>query len=159
MVGSWDFNNWFSWFIFSPKKKEKGMRLRVDRTTSAKDHTNGRLYIDDVFECYTLEDEKRDEKIKGETRIPEGIYEVFFRKVGGFHQKTEKYYGSTWHIGMLEVQNVPNFKYILIHCGNTDEDTAGCLLVGAVSCEPDNYIGQSRKAYKKLYPKVRNALL
>ena len=64
---------------------------------------------------------------------------------------------------MLELQNVPNFKYILIHTGNTDEHTAGCLLLGETQQDldrgKDGFIGGSGDAYKKFYPKVRDALL
>ena len=64
---------------------------------------------------------------------------------------------------MLELQDVPNFKYILIHTGNTDEHTAGCLLVGETQQDldrgKDGFVGGSGDAYKKMYPKVRDALL
>jgi hypothetical protein len=64
---------------------------------------------------------------------------------------------------MLELQDVPNFQYILIHTGNTDEHTAGCLLVGETQQDldkgKDGFVGGSGDAYKKLYPKVRDALL
>ena len=64
---------------------------------------------------------------------------------------------------MLELQDVPNFMYILIHTGNTDEHTAGCLLVGETQQDldkgKDGFVGGSGDAYKKMYPKVRDALL
>jgi len=60
---------------------------------------------------------------------------------------------------MLEVQNVPGFEYILIHTGNTDEHTAGCLLTGesATITKGDMSIGMSRIAYTKLYAMVIEA--
>ena len=108
------------------------MKLQVLRFSSESDSTNGLLF--DVTEgvkflAYTLEDEKRDEKVMSETRIPAGTYEVKLRTEGGHHNKYASRYGSM-HKGMLWLQDVPNFKWILIHCGNTDEHTAGCLLVG-----------------------------
>ena len=81
------------------------------------------------FLCYTLEDEHREDKIMSETRIPAGTYKLKFRNEGGFHNKYSKRFSSI-HKGMLEVCDVPNFKYILIHCGNDDSHTAGCLLLG-----------------------------
>ena len=108
------------------------MELEVLRISSQKDSTNGILF--DVtggkrkFLCYTLEDEYRKDKVKGETRIPAGTYDIILRKVGSFHTKySEKF--KDMHKGMLWVKDVPNFEYILIHIGNTDEDTSGCLLV------------------------------
>ena len=57
------------------------------------------------------------------------------------------------------IRDVPNFDWILIHCGNTDEDTAGCLLVGSQALtEPgDMKIINSTIAYKRFYPMVIEA--
>ena len=73
------------------------MKLEVLRISSERDSTSGILFDttnDKKFLCYTLEDEKRDEKVMGETRIPEGTYEIKLRTVGGFHQKYTKRFGS-----------------------------------------------------------------
>tara|TARA_B100000900_G_scaffold347757_1_gene313077 strand:- start:1294 stop:1917 length:624 start_codon:yes stop_codon:yes gene_type:complete len=143
------------------------MKLDVVRTQFGSDATNSLLFIDSVFECYGLEDEIRDQKKHSETAIPLGEYEIKFRTVGGFHTRTKSRYdakyGEGWHLGMLELQDVPNFKYILIHTGNTDENTAGCYLVGNtqqdLDVSKDGFIGSSRNAYEKMYPKVRDALV
>ena len=139
------------------------MKLDVVRTQFGDDATCGILFIDGIFECYTLEDEVRDLKEYSETAIPLGEYEIKFRTVGGFHTKYTARYGASFHKGMLELQNVPNFQYILIHTGNTDEHTAGCLLVGETQQDldkgKDGFIGGSGDAYKKMYPKVRDALI
>ena len=60
---------------------------------------------------------------------------------------------------MLHVQDVTGFQFILIHIGNTDEDTAGCLLVGdqAVTTEGDMRVNLSKVAYLKFYPLVIDA--
>lgn len=140
------------------------MELEVIRFSNGVDSTSGILF--DVtdgrkFLCYTLEDEHRDEKVYAETRIPEGKYEVRFRKVGGFHSKYSDRF-SDIHKGMLEVCDVPNFKYILIHCGNTDEHTAGCLLVGDTqennNIKTDGFIGKSTQAYRRIYPPIAKAI-
>ena len=139
------------------------MKLDVIRTQFGKDATNGLLFIDGVFECFTLEDEVRDVKVHSETAIPLGTYKIKFRNIGGFDTKYTARYGSTFHKGMLELQDVPNFKYILIHTGNTDQHTAGCLLVGETQQDldkgKDGFVGGSGDAYKKMYPKVRDALI
>ena len=63
---------------------------------------------------------------------------------------------------MLHVTNVPGFEYILIHCGNTDEHTAGCLLVGDSQennqITKDGFIGKSTQAYKRIYPRIAEAI-
>ena len=141
------------------------MKLDVVRTQFGADATNGMLFINGVFECFVLEDQVREgSKIMKETAIPLGEYEIKFRNVGGFATKYNSRYGVDFHgSGMLELQDVPNFKYILIHTGNTDEHTAGCLLVGETQQDldkgKDGFVGGSGDAYKKMYPKVRDALL
>jgi hypothetical protein len=140
------------------------MKLQVLRFSSESDSTNGLLF--DVTEgvkflAYTLEDEKRDEKVMSETRIPAGTYKVKLRTEGGHHNKYSSRYGSM-HKGMLWLQDVPNFKWILIHCGNTDEHTAGCLLVGDSQennqIKENGFIGSSSNAYKRIYPSIAEAI-
>ncbi len=138
------------------------MKLQVIRTQFGKDATNGMLFIDGIFECYTLEDQYQAVKVMHETCIPEGKYDIKFRKVGGFHERySDKYQNA--HYGMLHIQDVPNFTYILIHSGNTDEHTSGCLIVGDTQQDLDvsfdGFVGSSSVAYKKLYPKVSGAIL
>ena len=135
------------------------MKIEVLRYNSDEDHTNSVILVNGKYQCDGLEDEYRRTKVKHETRIPDGEYQITFRNVGGFHQRYLDRYGSEWHKGMLWVRNVPNFEYILIHAGNHDDHTSGCLLVGSANKNDANFIGQSRDAYEKLYPKVRNALL
>ena len=139
------------------------MKLTVVRTQFGADATNGLLFINGIFECFTLEDEVRDVKVHSETAIPLGEYEIKLRTVGGFHAKYTDRYGAAFHKGMLELQDVPNFQYILIHTGNTDQHTAGCLLVGETQQDldkgKDGFIGGSGDAYKKMYPKVLKCLL
>mgnify|MGYP003138968378 CR=1 FL=1 len=143
------------------------MDLEVVRFSSESDSTNGILFDSSnkldgrKFLCYTLEDEKRKSKVRGETRIPSGSYKIKVREVGGFHSKYKKRFGDT-HRGMLHVTNVPGFEYILIHCGNTDEHTAGCLLVG--DSQENNqiikngFIGKSTQAYKRIYDYIMTAI-
>lgn len=143
------------------------MKLVVKRFADNGKATMGILYINGVFECFTIEDEERAIKVAGETRIPEGIYKIALRSEGGYHEKYKAKYPDM-HKGMLCVYNEKNwkivnkgmeFQYILIHTGNTEEHTAGCLLVNdAVSGK--TFSGSSSvDAYKDLYPKVRDAIL
>ena len=138
------------------------MKLQVVRTQFGTDATNGLLFVDGLFECYTLEDQYQAVKVMHETCIPEGTYDIKFRKVGGFHTKYSERYGNS-HYGMLHLQDVPNFTYILIHSGNTDEHTSGCLIVGEtqqdLDINDDGFIGSSVVAYKKMYSKVAKELL
>jgi len=111
--------------------------------------------VDGKYVCFGLEDEYRDHKVPGETRIPAGTYKVGVRDVGGFDGRYTKRFPD-FHQGMLEVIGVPFFKYVLIHVGNTEQDTAACLLVG-LGCytkKNDMSLQSSVAAYKKLYNKV-----
>ncbi len=137
------------------------MKLEVLRFNSSDDFTTGLLFdvTDNVrsFLCYTLEDEARTTKKWGETRIPAGTYKLTLRSEGGFHSRYLAKFGAEFHKGMIYVNEVPNFEYILWHIGNDDDDTAGCLLVGKTS--QDNFIGSSTAAYKEIYPPIRDAIL
>mgnify|MGYP003153144915 FL=1 len=152
------------------------MELEVIRISSGTDSTNGALFEIDknasaphaegyrckrTFLAYTLEDEYRKDKVYGETRIPNGTYKLALRTVGGYNEKYKRRFPD-FHVGMLHVTNVPNFEYILIHCGNTDEHTAGCLLVGDSQennqITKNGFIGKSTQAYKRIYPRIAEAL-
>ena len=141
------------------------MKLKVLRFSSQEDSSSGILFLDGdlglEFLCYTLEDEDRALKVRGETRVPAGTYEIKLRTEGGFHGRYTKRFAGM-HKGMLHVINVPNFKWILIHTGNTDEHTAGCLLVGDSQENnkiiKDGFVGKSTNAYKRIYPPIAKAL-
>ena len=143
------------------------MILEVLRISSQKDSTRGILFdITDnkrKFLCYTVEDEYRATKVMHETRIPAGVYQLTLRSEGGFHSRYISKYGADWHRGMIYVNNVPGFEYILWHTGNTDESTSGCLILGDSQTsnlvQADGFVGSSVNSYKKVYPIVRDAIL
>lgn len=125
------------------------MKLRVERGASGVSSTIGKLYVDNVFFAYTLEDidrhlEDGGKKIPGETAIPRGIYKVTIDFSNRFQRQ------------MMHVLDVPQFEGIRIHAGNTDKDTEGCILLGKV--RSDNAVFNSRDAVAALFEKVRAAL-
>lgn len=137
------------------------MEIKVLRYSDNGESTLGLVFIDGEFQCYSIEDEERTKKVWGETRIPEGRYEVKLRTEGGHHIRYSKRFGAV-HKGMLHVTDVPNFQYILIHIGNDDDDTAGCLLVGNVANNnnlENGFIQGSTTAYLQLYEKVSDAII
>ena len=142
----------------------KTMQLEVVRFSSQKDSTLGLLFNvtgkKREFLCYTLEDEYRDTKVMHETRIPAGTYEITLRTVGGFNSKYSERFADI-HKGMLWVRDIPGFEYILIHCGNDDDDTSGCLLLGNTQTEnikSDGFVGSSTTAYRRVYAEVAEVL-
>lgn len=119
------------------------MELRVERTDRSVDSTIGKLYVDDQFECYTLEDLERPVKIKGKTAIPGGRYEVIINQSQRFGRLLPLFL------------NVPNFEGVRIHPGNIAADTEGCILVG--DTKNDGSIGQSKVAFERLFNKLQAA--
>lgn len=103
------------------------MKLKVIRSVFTPTATLGKLYIDDVFYAFTLEDTERNlngniaRKVPGQTAIDPGIYEVIL----SYSNRFKKY--------LPQLLNVKCFEGIRIHAGNTHADTEGCILVGEQS--------------------------
>lgn len=131
------------------------MELQIQRFKTSDAGTTGLLFIDCEYECTTYEDEYRTVKVKGETRIPSGRYEVELYEINTpLTQKyKKKYHWFTFH---LEILNVKDFKNVYIHVGNTGKDTEGCILVGAGF--NDTGIIDSIKGYTRLYKKLWKTL-
>lgn len=140
------------------------MKLLNQRYSSNKKSTLGMLFDDTIirkFLCYALEDPHQINKIPGKTRIPAGTYDIELRTVGGFNDRYARKFPNI-HKGMLWVKDVPDFKYILIHIGNTVKDTDGCLLVGDgvnQNITVQGSISASTNAYKRIYPLIANPIL
>jgi hypothetical protein len=98
------------------------MKLRVERLWKKPAYTVGRLFVDGRLFCNTLEDTVRDlsneKKVYGKTAIPYGKYKVVYNWSPKFGRNLPR------------LLNVPAFEGILIHPGNTADDSAGCILVG-----------------------------
>lgn len=111
------------------------MELRLKRKFKGEKYTIGDLYIDGEFFCNTIEDTVRNlteecpytpkwqpckckEKVYAQTAIPAGTYKVTLGESPKF--------GRILPI----VHNVPHFLGILIHTGQTEENSAGCIIVG-----------------------------
>lgn len=106
------------------------MKIEVKRIAKRSTYTIGKMYIDGNYFCDTLEDVDRGinqkdsldtiKKIKvaGATAIPAGTYKVIVNMSPKFQRNLPR------------LIDVPGFEGILIHRGNTDKDTAGCILVG-----------------------------
>lgn len=98
------------------------MKLVLNRTYLGDSYTIGKLYIDGVYFCDTLEDKVRDlskeEKVKHQTAIPKGTYKVIVNQSPRLKRDLPR------------LLNVPHFDGILIHRGNTADDSSGCILVG-----------------------------
>jgi len=142
------------------------MNITLQRFNKGTDSTIGALFIGSglgrYFHSFTCEDEHRNIKVRNETRIPQGRYEIKLRTEGGFNRRYSDKYPKT-HRGMLWLQDVPNFEWIYIHPGNDHEDTSGCILVGyntsSDTLHGGGTIGRSVDAYQDLYKKASDCLL
>lgn len=142
------------------------MKILVDRKWPKQTYTVGRIYIDDVYFCNSLEDRDRglkqtdslefikSRKVFAETAIPKGVYKV------AMNITSPKYSAVAWYWKLCQgkmprLLNVPGFEGILIHPGNSALDSAGCLLVGR-----NTKVGQlteSKATFEKLYKKMKAA--
>lgn len=141
------------------------MKLTLIRKYKKKDYCIGELYVDNKFFCDTLEDPDRGltstmnlteikaKKIKGDTAIPTGTYKITLDIVSPKYSNFSKYpYVKFCGGKMPRLLNIPGYEGVLIHAGNTQKDTEGCLLVGM-----NRQIGKvldSQKTFKKLYDKL-----
>lgn len=105
------------------------MKLRLRRIALKDEYTIGKLYIDGEYFCDVLEPPTRDlnkngifdngeTKVKNNTAIPFGTYNVIINRSPRFKRDLPR------------LLNVPDFDGVLIHRGNTKNDTSGCILVG-----------------------------
>lgn len=144
------------------------MKLRVERTYRGPSYTIGHLYIDDKYFCDTLEDPDRGldssmstteivkKKIKGDTCIPYGKYVLTIDVVSPKYSNLSKYpYAKVANGKMPRVLGVKGFDGILIHAGNTQKDTEGCLLVGENKVK--GKVINSQATWQKLYNKLLTA--
>jgi len=135
--------------------------LLARRISSGSEATLSTLHeLDDAgkpeFICYVLEDQFNEPKIPGETRIPPGRYQIELRDEGGMTKRYKERFPDI-HKGMLWLQDVPNFTFVYIHTGNTDDHSEGCLLVGDAQHQNVTERGQvtsSVAAYRRLYQRI-----
>lgn len=141
------------------------MKIKVDRAYKQYSYTIGKLYIDGKFFCNTLEDKDRgltqstplEEiakiKIPSQTAIPAGIYRVILSQVSPRFSKSDKYKSIGGKLPRL--LDVPGSDGVLIHIGNTEKDTAGCILVGKNKVK--GQVVNSTETFFKLYPILKEA--
>lgn len=141
------------------------MELYLKRIAKRDKYTIGRLYIDGVYFCDTIEDKDRGLKqdaayaankrlkVYGQTAIPTGRYQVTLGvQSQRFSQKSQYKFCNGYLPRLL---NVPCFDGVLIHIGNTAEDSSGCILVGQ-----NKVVGKvvnSTNTFLKLYSKLQDA--
>lgn len=139
------------------------MKLKLKRIALKKDYTIGKLYIDDVYFCDTLEDTVRDlnkngkfdgneKKVHGQTAIPYGTYEVTTNVVSSRFKN--RIWAKPYNGKIPRLLNVQQFDGVLLHPGSSQLDTSGCILVGK-----NTIVGRltdSQKTFHLLMQKIKN---
>lgn len=114
--------------------------------------TLGLMFLQGKFFAYTLEDTHQDEKIHGNTRIPQGVYPLELnRNLTGLTQTYRNRF--SWFDFHVEIKNIPNFSLVYIHIGNNHVDTMGCILIadGVNAADSQKMITHSRLAFERFY--------
>jgi hypothetical protein len=140
------------------------MNLLLIREYDSGSETIGKIYFktDKLRFVHTLEDTYNEHKIPGSTRIPPGQYELTLTKSGNFFEKyseddNKKIAEFTRKYGVMVLNNVPNFSSVMVHCGNFNKDSRGCLLVGDSVNNPsysEGMITNSKIAYAYLISNI-----
>ena len=99
---------------------------------------------------FAVEDRYRKEKVKGDTRIPPGLYPLVWRTTGRWAARFQK----MGYPGSLEVCGIPGFTDVLLHIGNSKRDTEGCPLPNLTADFSRRTGGRSADACRVLYDLV-----
>lgn len=132
------------------------MKLTLKRIALKQTYTIGHLYIDGEYFCDTIEDKVRDlkkePKVKGQTAIPYGTYEVITNVVSPrFKDRSwAKPYGGK----VPRLVNVPGFEGVLIHPGTDQNSTSGCLIIGQNKIK--GKVINSQKTFYALMSKLKD---
>lgn len=129
------------------------MRIQIKRFHFDDEYTIGRLSIDGLHECFTLEDAVREIesrpvsewKIQDRTAIPRGRYKLAVT------------YSNRFRKPLPLLIDVPGFSGVRIHTGNHSGNTEGCILVGR-DWDGGDWINQSRVAMAALLGKIGAAI-
>ncbi|ECH5487499.1 hypothetical protein KE490_001038 [Campylobacter jejuni] len=133
------------------------MKVTINRRYTGKTCVIGKFKVLDdddkiLFECFSLEEDKEGLESGKDLRIPEGNYNLRRHTPSRF-ENTLRSITKKDDDTMINVYNdeVPSSRAILIHWGNTDKDTQGCILLGLTKDNNNESVGQSRQACKEFY--------
>lgn len=141
------------------------MELLVDRKWKKQSYTMSNLYINGEWFCNCLEDADRglDNSMSEDmirtlkkpsiTAIPRGTYEITLDVISPKYCNNS-FYKQVCNGKVPRLLNVKGFEGILIHAGNTDKDSAGCLLVG-INLERGKVL-KSQETFKELYKLLKD---
>ncbi|ELX5193998.1 hypothetical protein QJQ94_001192 [Campylobacter jejuni] len=133
------------------------MKITINRRYTGKTCVIGKFKVLDdeekiLFECFSLEEDKEGLESGKDLRMPAGVYNLKRHSPSRF-ENTLRSITKKDDDTMINVYNddVPASRAILIHWGNTDKDTQGCILLGLTKDNNNESVGQSRLACKEFY--------
>ena len=145
------------------------MELKLHRIALKNEYTIGKLYINEEYECDTLEDKVRDYnkdgdlndagegKVYGKTAIPYGRYEITLDVVSPKFSKYE-FYTNVCGGRLPRLLNTPHFEGVLMHVADGykgSELLMGCIGVGRNLIKGGLLNG--KEAFAKLYQRLKVA--
>ena len=140
------------------------MKIDIIRIFNCPNYCIGHLYIDGAYFCDTIEDTDRmltsdmteqqilKIKVKDKTAIPTGNYNIIMNMISPRFSKKE-YYKKFCNGKLPRLDYVKGFSGVLIHIGNTEKDSSGCILVGYNKIK--GQLINSRIAFENLYNKIK----
>lgn len=139
------------------------MKILLDRFFKGPKYTVGHLYIDGKYFCDTIEDvdrgllnsmplsEIKAKKIPSKTAIPRGTYKITLDVVSPKYSKRD-YYIKVCKGKVPRILNVKGFEGVLLHTGNTEEDSAGCIILGENKVK--GKVINSKVTFEKFYKEL-----
>ena len=136
------------------------MKIELKRIYNCPKYCIGHIYVDGQYVCDSIEDVDRmlDQsmsekdilkvKVKSQTAIPTGTYNVLMNVVSPKFS-LKQYYMDVCKGRVPRLDNVKGFVGILMHCGRTQLDSAGCIIVGKNLVK--GQVLQSKQCFEKLY--------
>jgi hypothetical protein len=142
------------------------MEILVYRKWKKENYCVGRLSIDGVTICNTMEDtdrglddgmqdwQIRNKKIPNVTAIPTGRYEVEMNVVSPRFSKYP-FYMEVCQGKLPRLKNVKGFEGVLLHCGSDHSNSSGCILLGLN--KQKGKLTDSKETFKKVYSLMKEA--
>lgn len=140
------------------------MKIEIKRIFNCSTYCIGHLYVDGAYFCDTIEDTDRmlnqdmteqqiaKIKVKHQTAIPIGKYNILMNTVSPSFSK-KPYYKNFCNGKVPRLDYVKGFSGILIHIGNTEKDSSGCIIVGYNKIK--GKVINSKIAFENLYHKMK----
>lgn len=140
----------------------KELKILIKRIAKRDSYTIGHVFLNGEYFCDSVEDTDRglssemslaeilEKKVKSKTAIPTGSYQVTLNVVSPRFSKSTKYDFCSGKLPRL--LNVPGYDGVLIHIGNTPQDTDGCILLGKNKVK--GQVVESTSTFKEFYNRI-----